>query len=184
MTAHETDAEWVRGENFKLPCWFGIPGTHELYKLCEDLGEAHDRAPAMPDKVKELDALTDGFLRDTGATYPCPNPACKPLAPKTPTQITDPLFSWKERQCKASDTLRVRNELGDTERIDSLPHASVDPGMIHSTTLEVNAGDWQELRIDPRHKGPLGTLRLYLPDTEIDFIEVTPAIGHSQRWDF
>ena len=31
--------------------------------------------PKMPDKVKELDALIDGFLKDTGADYPRPNPA-------------------------------------------------------------------------------------------------------------
>ena len=33
-------------------------------------------------------------------------------------------------------------------------------------------------------KGPLGTLRVYLPDGEIDFIEVAPANGKVQRWDF
>jgi hypothetical protein len=31
---------------------------------------------------------------------------------------------------------------------------------------------------------PLGTLRLYLPDAEIDFIEVAPANGRAMRSNF
>jgi hypothetical protein len=50
--------------------------------------------------------------------------------------------------------------------------------------LEVKAGDWQELQVDLKDSGPLGTLRVYLPDSEIDFIEVAPEKGKAQRWDF
>ena len=50
--------------------------------------------------------------------------------------------------------------------------------------LEIKAGEWQELKLDLADKSPLGTLRVYLPDAEIDFIEVAPAKGKPQRWNF
>jgi hypothetical protein len=42
--------------------------------LKEDLAESNNLADAMPDKVAELDALIDGFVKETGALYPKPNP--------------------------------------------------------------------------------------------------------------
>ena len=68
----------VHSGDFKLIRWFENPNTHELYNLREDISETTDLAAMMPDKVKELDTLIDGFLKDTGATYPRPNPAYKP----------------------------------------------------------------------------------------------------------
>ena len=56
------------------------PETRELYNLKEDIGETVNLAAQMPDKVKELDALIDGFVKDTGALYPKPNPAYDPKA--------------------------------------------------------------------------------------------------------
>jgi hypothetical protein len=169
----------------------------------------------MPDKVKELSALIDGFLKDTGAAYPLPNPAYKPVAAKTPKASTDPLDNWKERGCKATVkdgiltmkstgkpgnaflghgmpkmegpavvTLRVRSKNGGTGRIDSLPKTSADASIVHSTPLALKAGHWQELKVELKEKAPLGTLRVYLPDSDIDFIEVAPANGKPQRWDF
>lgn len=207
---------WVRRGDFKLLRWFGNPATHELYNLHDDIGEAHDLAAQMPDKVKELDTLIDSFLKDTGATYPRPNPACKPVTTtKAPALKTDPLEAWKERQCKATAssgivtlkgtgqpgtaflghgmakmngpatvTLRIRSAQGGAGKIDSLPHTSSDSSVIHSTPFQVTAGDWQELKILLTDEGPLGTLRLYVPDSEIDSIEVAPAKGKAQRWDF
>lgn len=67
----------VHSGDFKLLRWFGNPNTLELYNLREDLGEATDLTAKMPDKVNELNALIDGFLKDTGALYPRPNPAFK-----------------------------------------------------------------------------------------------------------
>ncbi len=98
---------WARSGDFKLLRWFGNPGTHELYNLREDLGEANDLASKMPEKVQEMSKLIDGFLADTGATYPRPNPAYKPVAAKKPTPSAtqdDPLAGWKERGCKATLT--------------------------------------------------------------------------------
>ncbi len=213
--AHRAGGVWVRSGDFKLLRWFGNPGTSELYNLREDLSEAHDLADATPEKVKELEVLIDGFLKDTGATYPRPNPAYKPVAAKVPVSNTDPLAAWKERGCKATVsggiltmkstgkpggaflghgmakmngpavvTLRVRSEAGGAGKIDSLPHTAADPDVIHSSAFEVKTGDWQEVKIEVREKGALGTLRVYLPDGEVDFIEVSPVNGKGQRWDF
>ncbi|MBE2283755.1 MAG: sulfatase [Prosthecobacter sp.] len=212
--ANRAGGVWVRSGDFKLLRWFGNPATHELYNLTNDLGEAKDLATTMPEKVKELDALIDGFLKDTGALYPRPNPAYKPVAAKVPAKKTDPLDNWKERGCKATVAdgiltmkgtgkgaaflghgmakingpavvkLRVRSAAGGAGKIDSLPNTSADPSLVHSTALEVKAGGWQELHVDLKDSGPLGTLRVYLPDSEIDSIEVAPEKGKAQRWDF
>lgn len=212
--ANRAGGVWVRSGDFKLLRWFGNPATHELYNLTNDLGEAKDLATTMPEKVKELDALIDGFLKDTGALYPRPNPAYKPVAAKVPAKKTDPLDNWKERGCKATVAdgiltmkstgkgtaflghgmakingpavvkLRVRSAAGGAGKVDSLPNTSADPSLVHSTALEVKAGGWQELHVDLKDSGPLGTLRVYLPDSEIDFIEVAPEKGKAQRWDF
>ena len=61
---------WGRSGDFILLRWFGNPATHELYNRREDLSETTDLAAKQPEKVKELDALIDGFLKDTGATSP------------------------------------------------------------------------------------------------------------------
>jgi arylsulfatase A-like enzyme len=213
--AQRAGGVWVRSGDFKLLRWFGNPATHELYNLREDISEANDLSAKMPEKVKELSALIDGFLTDTGATYPRPNPAYKPAVAKTPAANADPLDNWKERGCKATITdgiltmkstgkpgmaflghgmakmngpavvkLRVRSQSGGAGKIDSLPNTSADPSIVHSAPLEIKAGDWQELQVDLKNKGPLGTMRVYLPDSDIDFIEVAPANGKTQRWDF
>jgi len=93
---------WVRRGDLKLLRWFGNPNTHELYNLREDLSESQNLAESMPEKVTELSALMDGFLKDTGATYPRPNPAYKPQTAQKPVTKTDPLDGWKERLCKAT----------------------------------------------------------------------------------
>jgi hypothetical protein len=183
--------------------------------LRDDLSESKDLATSMPDKVKELDALIDTFLKDTGATFPRPNPAYKPVAAKTPAKSADPLQGWKERGCKATITdgilrmkatgkpeasflghgmakvsgpavvkLRLRSIAGGAGKIESYPNGSADPSDMIVVPLEVKAGDSQELQLDLKAKAPLGTLRIYLPDAEIDFIEVAPLKGKAQRWDF
>jgi len=56
--------------------------TWELFNLADDLAEKHDLAPAMPDKVKELDAQLMAHLRRVGAKMPRPNPAYRPKGTK------------------------------------------------------------------------------------------------------
>ena len=69
------------------------PAVQELYNLQEDVGETRNLADSSPDKVEELDALIDQFVKDTGALVPRPNPnfsadaRTKPAsAPSTPSK--------------------------------------------------------------------------------------------------
>ncbi len=97
---------WVRAGEWKLLRWFGVlpgeEGRYELYNLIADLSEATNLAAREPARVKEMDALIDTFLAETGATFPQPNPAyrgalVRPVNGKT---AGDPLEGWKARQCE------------------------------------------------------------------------------------
>ncbi len=56
----------------------------ELYNLKDDLGETTNLAAQMPDRVKELNALIDQFLKDTHAVIPTRNPAYRKGAETRP----------------------------------------------------------------------------------------------------
>jgi arylsulfatase A-like enzyme len=77
-------ATWVRKGPWKLIRFYDtsddFPNERELYNLREDIGETRNLAAQRPEKVRELDALIDGFLRDTGAMVPLLNPAYDPRA--------------------------------------------------------------------------------------------------------
>ena len=64
----------------------------ELYNLASDIGEAHDLSAQYPDRVREMNRLIDGFLADTNATVPKPNPAYRADAviPTPATQSPPP----------------------------------------------------------------------------------------------
>jgi arylsulfatase A-like enzyme len=213
--ANKAGGVWVRTGDYKLLRWFGNPSTHELYHLKDDISEANDLSAKMPEKVQALSTLIDGFLKDTGATYPRPNPAYKPTVAQAKPQNTDPLEGWKERQCKATladgvlsmkatgkagtaflghgtgtmkgpatVNLRVRSTSGGAGKIESFPKGSADPTGRVESPFTVPAGDWQDLQIKVNNPGPLGTVRVYLPDAEIDWIEIMPAKGKGMRSDF
>ncbi len=215
--ANRAGGVWVRSGDYKLLRWFGNPNTFELYNLREDIGETNDLAAMLPGKVRQLDALIDGFLQQTGATYPRPNPAFDPARGKVPA---DPLDAWKQRGCQATISdgiltmkgtakpgnsflghatgrmtapatirLKVRSAIGGSSRIDCLPKGATDDSHVLSTPFELKPGDWQEISVELKHNGPLGVLRLYLPasDTdavEIDEIEIQPASGRGENWSF
>jgi arylsulfatase A-like enzyme len=65
----------------------GQADRFELYNLKDDLGETKNLATAMPDKVKELNALIAQHLKEIGALVPAKNPRfdakAKPPAPQT-----------------------------------------------------------------------------------------------------
>ena len=184
---------WVRSGEFKLIRWFGNPATYELFNLRDDLSESMNLAERQPERVKALDTLIDQFLRDTGATYPRPNPAYKPIADAS-NSPADALDAWKQRGCTASIadgvltmkgtgtagtaflghatgnmtapatvTLRVRSESGGAGRIDCLTQGAAKPEEKVSTEFEVSKGGWQTITIDLKHAGRIGILRLYLP---------------------
>jgi arylsulfatase A-like enzyme len=68
----------VRRGRWKLIRWFHDTPEHpelrELYNLDEDIGETKDVSRDNPGVVDQLDSLIDGFLRDTEALVPIPNP--------------------------------------------------------------------------------------------------------------
>jgi len=102
---HHAGGVWVRSGDWKLLRWFGNPNTYELYNLKEDLAESNNLAESMPDQVKQLDGLIDGFLKDTGATYPRPNPAYQPTGTtpaRMPGKSQATLDAWKQRECRAT----------------------------------------------------------------------------------
>lgn len=70
---------WVRKGDWKLiRVWCDGPSQadrFELYNLAEDIGEARDLSARYPERVREMNALLEGFLADTRAVVPKPNPA-------------------------------------------------------------------------------------------------------------
>ncbi|MCB1092883.1 MAG: N-acetylgalactosamine 6-sulfate sulfatase, partial [Verrucomicrobiae bacterium] len=70
ITIHEGD--------WKLYRFFhnGDNGAHQwrLYHLMEDEGERRDLAAEHPDRVAEMDAKIEAFLKQTEAVTPRPNP--------------------------------------------------------------------------------------------------------------
>jgi hypothetical protein len=168
--------------------------------------------------VKELNSLIDGFLRDTGATYPRPNPAYRPAAAagEDPAETLD---AWKQRGCiatiadgvltmqgtgkpgtaflghaagamtaPATVTLRLRSVTGGAGRIECLPQGAAQPDDKTSTPFDVPPGGWQTIRVELKHAGRIGVLRLYLPvhdkPVEIDQIDIEPASGKAEHWSF
>ena len=78
-------ASSVRAGDWKLIRYFcdqpNQTNRHELFNLVDDPGETRDIAAAQPDRVKQLAARLDTFLRETGAVIPAPNPAYSADAP-------------------------------------------------------------------------------------------------------
>ncbi len=81
-------ATWVRRGDWKLIRFFcdspDQTDRFELYNLKDDVGETRNLAAGKPDLVKELNALIDGFLKDTAAIVPAKNPNYDPAAQMPP----------------------------------------------------------------------------------------------------
>lgn len=73
----------VRTGDWKLIRWFetneDYPEAQELYNLKDDIGETTNLASKLPDKLKQMEALIDGFLA-SGGIVPIPNPNFDPQA--------------------------------------------------------------------------------------------------------
>jgi arylsulfatase A-like enzyme len=71
-------ATWVRKGDWKLIRMYcensDQSDRFELYNLKVDIGELNNQAAQMPEKVRELNALINGFLQQTKALAPRPNP--------------------------------------------------------------------------------------------------------------
>ena len=62
----------VREGDWKLIRWYEDNRT-ELFNIKDDLSEKHDLADSNPEKVKELSAKLDAWLKETGAKFATPN---------------------------------------------------------------------------------------------------------------
>jgi arylsulfatase A-like enzyme len=167
------------------------PDLHELYQLRDDPGETKNLAPTMPEKVAELEALIEGFIKETGAAEPIPNPAFRESAPVVKRSPTEGLVP---RQCELTlvdGAMRVtatgkRPFLGTAHakvagpvkvvlRLRA-PHGGKgsltwktagqddfpEQGQVIDYTLS-NEDDWQEVELSLPVEGTIGTLRIYLP---------------------
>ena len=81
---------WVRVGDLKLIRFYARNDDQtdllELYNLKDDLSETKNLAAQQPAKAKELNALIDGFLKDTAAVVPLKNPAYDPNAKPAPAK--------------------------------------------------------------------------------------------------
>ena len=66
----------IRKDDHKLIKFYD--GPMELYDLENDLGEQHDLATKLPERVKELDSILRRALNTMGAKIPRDNPAFSP----------------------------------------------------------------------------------------------------------
>ena len=68
------DGDW------KLIEWYE-DGSRELFNIREDIGEQHNRASEMPDKVRDLTAQLNTWRHQVGAVMPTPNAKTAPRRP-------------------------------------------------------------------------------------------------------
>lgn len=118
----------------------------ELYHLKDDLGESKNLAAEKPELVKEMNALINGFLKDTEAVIPKRNPDYNPASaasegkakgkakakPAAKNDDGDPaLQGWKARNCDASVKAGIVTVKGKTD----LPFLGVAAGVEGPATV-------------------------------------------------
>ena len=194
---HLIPAVSVRMDDWKLVRRFEphakYPEVRELYNLRKDIGETSNLAISMPDKVKELDALIDQFVQDTGALYPKPNPDFNAAAPNTPVDA-NPIAGLVPRFCKVVNAegairitgegrlpflgtgqvkldgpltlkLRARSTAGGKGRVQWRTGAQkVFPESGQVVSYDLPAGkEWQNVSVRIPVRGKAGVIRLFLP---------------------
>lgn len=187
----------VRSGDFKLIRRFephrDYPELRELYNLREDIGETKNLAKDMPDKVRELDALLDRFIQDTGALVPLPNPGFQSseakaarapeagLVPKMCTLARQDGFlrmtveAGKHRpflgtaQVKHAGpltlTLRARSQAGGAGQVQWKTTGQSDfPQEGQKVSFSLpGGGQWQDVKVNLATDGPVQIVRVYLP---------------------
>ena len=82
---------------------------------------------------------------------------------------------------------RARSTTGGAGKVEWLPTPQA-ADKVRSVAFQLAGGAWRELTIELPAVGPLGIVRLYLPAekdaVQLDWIELNPAQGKTQRWDF
>ncbi|MFO7976587.1 MAG: sulfatase [Candidatus Hydrogenedentota bacterium] len=95
-------ASWVRQGDWKLirfyECDEYFPDRIELYNLQKDIGELTNLAAEYPEKVRQLQAMLDKHLEETGALVPKKNPNYQPNAAKEVAGWRPSGQCWLERK--------------------------------------------------------------------------------------
>jgi arylsulfatase A-like enzyme len=192
---HLIPAVSVRQGDWKLIRRFephpDYPEVRELYNLNSDVGETDNLAEKMPEKVKELDALIDRFIEDTGALAPRPNPAyvepqpidrASGLVPKMCTiAVIDgalrveadgrtPFLGTAQVKHAGPMTLTLcgRSALGGAGKVQwKTADQEGFPAQGQTIEFSLAAGDsWQDVTVDLPVEGNVAIVRLYLPAAE------------------
>lgn len=157
----------------------GENGAHryKLFNLRNDIGEQKNLAAQLPERVKQLDALIDGFLQETSAVLPMLNTkfdparyqperegkaALKGSARKkpavTPRRPGKPVAGWRaggtSKLSLDRATLVVESTGGDPHLSFTLPRAVTEQPLTLHLTMTANAGGrgqlfWQEAGVAP-----------------------------------
>ena len=200
----------VTTEDWKLVRIFheGENGAHayRLYHLADDPGEIRDLSSEQPERVKALDSLIDGFLSETKAVVPLPNPAykagakasvpwkargCKTAESNGMLVITgqgrDPFISLATAKARYAVKFRARSAGGGAGRIEWLPSPAAT-AQAKTVAFELAPGEWKNVTGNAPAGTRPGIVRIYLPagpePVELDWVELTPPKGKSRRWDF
>ncbi len=186
------------------------PAVRALYNLKDDLGETTNLADQMPEKVKELDALIDGFIRETGALAPRPNPAWVepgPTAGLVPRRCRiavvegtlrveadgkNPFLGTAQVRQPGPITLklRARTAAGGRGKIQWKTADQKDfPAQGQTVEFSLPAGEaWHELKLEVPVEGRAAIVRLYLPadqaPVEIQSLELAGESRGGRTWDF
>ncbi len=169
------------------------PEVRELYNLKEDIGETLNLASKRPDKVKELDALIDQFVQDTGALYPKPNPDfnaavrgtrgdsnpiaglvprnCKVVNAETAIRVTgegrQPFLGTAQVKFAGPLTLklRARSTTGGEGQVQwRTPRQETFSESAQVVTYNLSEGtNWQDVTVHLPIEGNASVIRLYLP---------------------
>jgi len=187
-----------------------FPNQYELYNLEEDLSETNNLADRMPEKVRELDRLIDGFLKETDALVPVPNPKYDPQAAALGRWLVrGSQFAVRDGVLHLEPTgksafvatagvkvpgpvvaaLRVKSSDGGKGQIQWRTAAQKQfPAEGQVISFDVPpGGQWQEVRAQVPVEGALVHVRLYPPSAdriEIDWIRLSGAGDVVAQWDF
>ena len=157
-------------------------GLYELFNLKEDLGETRNLAASMPEKVRELDALIDAFVRETGALCPRRNPACSPMQGLVPkfceavvtngllrvsSSAQAPFLGTAQIQAEGPLVLklRVRAARGGSAKVQWFCQGQEGfPKTGQVVPFTISAGSaWQDIEVALPVQGTSQIIRLYLP---------------------
>ncbi len=194
---HLIPAVSVRSGDWKLIRRFQphpeYPEVRELYNLKDDIGESENLAAEMPDRVRELDARIDRFVKETGALYPQPNPDYRPRA-AIGDSGRDAMTGLVPRFCTASKVsgavrieadgrtpflgtaqvkmagpltlkLRIQSAAGGAGKVQwKTSDQDTFPTDAQVVHFTLPAGkQWQDITLEVPVQGRAGIVRLYLP---------------------